>query len=322
MKLSRIAWALVASTAVALCAGEALSQQKKSGKKPAEVYTDPKEAGPDFRTQGEYLGECADKGKCGAQVVALGAGKFDVYFLAGGLPGAGWDKKTRTKVSAATDSTGKVALAGGWSGTIADGVLSGKTPDGARFALPHALRHSPMEGLKPPAKAVVLFDGSSAAEWKGGKLVEGNLLFCGCTSKKGIATGKLHLEFRTPFQPRARGQGRGNSGVYVHGREIQVLDSFGLEGKNNECGAFYGSAKPAVNMCYPPLSWQTFDVEVRPDGKGGLLATVSHNGVKIHEDYAIKGQAGKQAPIHLQNHGNPVVYRNIWFVPDHPGETP
>jgi hypothetical protein len=293
-----------------VAAGEA---GEKTKKKRADTFTDAAEAGPDFQIQGEYVGEIKGKGKYAAQVVALGAGKFDVYFLAGGLPGAGWDTKTRTKVPASIKD-GKVTFAGKeWNGTIEDGVLTGKAGDDADIAFKKVNRKSPTLGAKPPDGAVVLFHGTNASEWQGGKLFEGNLLFCGTTSKKGFAVGKLHIEFRTPFQPKARGQGRGNSGVYILGREIQVLDSFGLKGERDECGAFYGSAKPAVNMCLPPLSWQTYDVEIKPADKGVLHATVWHNGVKIHEDYVIKSSA-KPAPIHLQNHGNPVVYRNIWFV--------
>jgi hypothetical protein len=67
-------------------------------------------------------------------------------------------------------------------------------------------------------------------------------------------------------------------------------------------------------MCLPPLTWQTYDVEVKPDDQGTLRATVWHNGVKIHEDYALAKVGARPASINLQNHGNPVVYRNIWIV--------
>ncbi len=281
-------------------------------KKPPDVSTNPADAGPDFKVQGEYEGEAAGKGKYAAQVVALGAGKFDVWFLAGGLPGAGWDGKTRTKAPATTVD-GKTTIAGSWPGEIGDGTLTAKSSSGETLTLKKVERKSPTIGAAPPEGAVVLFDGKNADEWAGGKVVEGNLLNCGTRSKKAFGPGKLHIEFRTPFQPKARGQGRGNSGVFVLNHEIQVLDSFGLEGKKDECGAFYGSARPAVNMCLPPVSWQTYDVELKPGKEGEMLATVLHNGVKVHEDFVIKG--AKAAAINLQNHGNPVVYRNIWFVP-------
>lgn len=298
-----------------LTAGHA-QQDKKEEKKPApkpSVFLTVEEAGPDYQIQGEYQGTSANNDKLGAQVVALGEGKFDVYLLSGGLPGAGWDKKGRVKVPAKTDG-GKTQLQGkDYSGTLADGKLSGQGPQGS-FSLARVDRKSPTAGLKAPAGAIILFDGSNVDHWGNGKIVEKDLLFCGTNSKTPVGAGKFHIEFRTPFQPKAGGQGRGNSGVYVLGREIQVLDSFGLNGEKNECGAFYGSARPDVNMCLPPLVWQTYDVDIfEKDGK--VLATVVHNGVTIHEDFELG--TGKATPksVNLQNHGNPVVYRNIWHVP-------
>ncbi len=129
--------------------------------------------------------------------------------------------------------------------------------------------------------------------------------------------------------PTARGQGRGNSGVYIQGRyEVQVLDSFGLDGKNNECGGIYSIAEPIVNMCLPPLSWQTYDMEftaARFDDDGKKIqnarATIKHNGVVIHDDLELThGTPGYHAEgpepdsLFLQNHGNPVAFRNIWIV--------
>ena len=246
-------------------------------------------------------------------MVALGDGKFDAYFLTGGLPGAGWDTKGRTKVSAKTDD-GKTSLTGkDWSGTIGAGKVTGSSPLG-EFMLQRVERKSPTLGAKAPEGAIILFDGKNADEWGGGKIVENDLLFCGPSSKKGFAAGKLHIEFRTPFQPKARGQGRGNSGVYMQNFEVQVLDSFGLNGTNDECGAYYGKAKPAVNMCLPPLSWQTYDTEIKVDDKGNTVSTVYHNGVKVHDDLILRKGRPTPTKIQLQNHGNPVVFRNIWFV--------
>ena len=139
-------------------------------------------------------------------------------------------------------------------------------------------------------------------------------------SKKSFKNFQLHIEFRTPFEPFAGGQGRGNSGVYLGNKEIQVLDSFGLKGENNECGGIYGDRAPDVNMCLPPLVWQTYDIEHRagkidPDTKKQAppTVTVRHNGVVIHDNVVLKG-GSNQCNINLQDHGNPVVYRNIWLV--------
>ena len=149
-------------------------------------------------------------------------------------------------------------------------------------------------------------------------------------SKREFRDHELHLEFRTPFEPKARGQGRGNSGVYFQSRyEIQVLDSYGLEGLGNECGGIYGVAAPRVNMCAPPLQWQTYDVTFRAprfDASGkqteNARITAYHNGVLIHDNVEIPGSTtagmggdlSKPGGLYLQDHGNPVRYRNIWVV--------
>jgi hypothetical protein len=301
----------ILAVAIAAIALSQAHSQKKQPDGAKQVFTNSAEAGPDFLIQGEYEGKLgADK--AGAQVVALGDSKFDVYLLPGGLPGAGWNQTDKFKGEAlAKDQT--VSVSGKLVGSIAEGKLVGKTDDGKEFSLTRVERKSPTLGAKPPEGAIILFNGTNADGWTNGKIVEENLLSIGVTSKQGIALGKFHLEFRTPYQPKARGQGRGNSGVFLHGSEIQVLDSFGLTGANNECGAFYGKRKPDVNMCFPPLSWQTYDVDIRQQGDA-LVETVSHNGVIVHQDFVVKKGPVKPANIQLQNHGNPVVYRNIWFL--------
>jgi hypothetical protein len=108
---------------------------------------------------------------------------------------------------------------------------------------------------------------------------------------------------------------------------VQVLDSFGLEGADNECGGIYKASKPKVNMCFPPLSWQTYDIEFKAAKYDGAKKvenariTVVHNGVKIHDNLELKeGTPGRakegpeQLGLFLQDHGNPVVFKNIWVV--------
>jgi hypothetical protein len=158
---------------------------------------------------------------------------------------------------------------------------------------------------------------------------DGTLLAAGCKSKKKFGDYTLHCEFILPFKPLGRGQGRGNSGVYMQDRyEVQVLDSFGLAGENNECGGVYTKARPSVNMCFPPLVWQTYDIDFRAakfDAQGKKVKnanlTVRHNGVLIHDQLEIDGPTGGGQPetaepgaIQLQGHGNPVFYRNVWIA--------
>jgi hypothetical protein len=129
--------------------------------------------------------------------------------------------------------------------------------------------------------------------------------------------------------PNDRGQQRGNSGVYLLDQyEVQVLDSFGLSGENNECGGIYQISKPAVNMCLPPLSWQTYDIDftaAKVDGDKKVApahAVIKHNGVQIHDLKLPRATPGggrmdeRPGPFFLQDHGggDPVRYRNIWVV--------
>jgi hypothetical protein len=320
-------WRSLGVLALVVCV--AVSANASAQKKPAEAFTDAAKAGPDFPVQGEYEGTVG-KDKLGCQVVALGNGQFNAVLLPGGLPGAGWDAKTRLKMTGKTFDGVTALSGGGWTATVGDGKLTGKNPDGAEVKLTRVVRRSPTEGVKPPAGAVVLFDGSGVEEWNGGKLTEDKLLAAGPTTKKTFRNFKLHVEFRLPFRPEAKGQSRGNSGVYVQGRyEIQILDSFGLDGKSNECGGIYTKTAPSVNLCLPPLSWQTYEIEFRmarfdKDGKKTANArfTVVHNGVKVHDDVAVDGPTGHgrkeedtAGPISFQNHGNPVAFRNVWLLP-------
>lgn len=298
------------------------------------TYTDPQKADDDFAFQGEYVGIVKtddEEKKVGIQVIALGQGKFRAVVHEGGLPGDGWDQSERKSVDGERKDDAVVFEKEGITGTVKEGKLTVSAGDRTLAELAKTERKSPTLGAKPPEGAIVLFDGTSADAFEGGKLTEDKLLQQGCTSKQKFGTHKLHLEFRTPYQPEDSGQGRGNSGLYLQGRyECQILDSFGLSGEQNECGGIYSVGKPSVNMCLPPLSWQTYDVDYTAAVyEGDKLVknprvTVKHNGVTIHDDVELPGErnttaapvaAGKEpGPVYLQDHGNPVRFRNIWVV--------
>ena len=319
------------------------------------------EEGRDVDIQGEYVGQLSDDKALGVQVIALGEGAFQAVFFPGGLPGAGWDGQTRVILNGqgrrgaialtapetpgdlqylAHDAARFSAVSNGaaavrdWSATIRRGAIEGRTDDDRTFTAEKVERKSPTLGQAPPEGALVLFDGSNTDHWQGGRLDEERAVLC--TDGNDIRTAEpfqdfqAHIEFMLPFRPYARGQGRGNSGVYLADHyEIQVLDSFGLEGLHNECGGLYTKSRPSVNMCLPPLTWQTYDITFRAarrDGEGrkteNARVTLKHNGVVILDDFEIDGKTGGAAgtpegspgPLRLQGHGNPLVFRNIWVV--------
>lgn len=276
-----------------------------------------------------------------AQVIALGDGNYQAKIL------PEFDKRVpplavlngKMDGAAVKFSDGP----GRWQAAINGKVFSGSATGEVTiaFEMKKVERLSPTLGKKPPEKAVVLFDGTSLDAWKHpngkecgwkrvGEAMEVTPKTGSIISKKAFANHQVHVEFRTPFMPKARGQGRGNSGVYLQGRyEVQVLDSYGLEGHDNECGGIYKISKPAVNMCAPPLQWQTYDITFHApvfdaDGKKTRNArvTVLHNGVEVQKDVEIPdattashgGGAREPGGLYLQDHGNPVQYRNIWVV--------
>jgi hypothetical protein len=331
--------ALVAALAVIQLAADAHGQnrQNRQNRPRFPAMTDVAEAGPDYFLQGEYAGWLFVPTRgyeyTGLQVVALGDGKFEAMEYRGGLPGNGWDRTTRSQLKGQVEN-GTVVLTGPAERLlVGGGVARSVDPQGRELGrLIKVERTSPTMGLTPPANAVVLFNGTSTDEFEPGAKVtpEGNLL-AGVMTKMPVQAFHMHLEFRTPYMPTATGQARGNSGVYIQRRyEVQILDSFGLEGVFNECGALYRQTPPDLNMALPPLTWQTYDIWFTPpqfaaDGKtktANARITVLQNGVPIHWHREITAKTGggqqestQPLPIQLQDHGNPVVYRNIWIVP-------
>jgi hypothetical protein len=193
----------------------------------------------------------------------------------------------------------------------------------------------------PPSDAVVLFNGTDLSAWKsegGGEpkwvLVDGGAVQVNGTgsilTKEEFGDCQLHVEWATPAEVKGDSQGRGNSGVYLQGRyEIQVLDSYNNKTYfNGQAGALYGFSAPLVNASRKPGEWQSYDIifrAPRPAADGKVTpgtVTVLHNGVLVQDHTPVSGQATTaakftgttpQGPLMLQDHGNPVRYRNIWL---------
>ena len=302
--------------------------------------TDRTQVDDDFSFQGEYLGQVqAVDGTAvtfGLQVTALGAGQFSARGYQDGLPGNGWDQETAISWEGVRSDDilvfdgprGRIIIQGG-GGLIID---SSGTAVGQVGKIRRA---STTLGATPPAGAQVLFDGTNVDSFEGGKITPEGLLDVGGLTKTLVNDFRLHLEFRLPYMPYARDQGRANSGVYIQRRyEVQILDSFGLEPVFNGCAALYRQQIPDLNMSFPPLQWQTYDIffnAARWDEAGQKTAdaqiTVYHNGVAVHKDRVVPTKTGagqKEAPtpgpILLQDHGNPIRYRNVWLQLDPPDE--
>jgi hypothetical protein len=193
----------------------------------------------------------------------------------------------------------------------------------------------------PPSDAVVLFDGKDLSKWNHGdqwEVKDGYAVVqkSDITTKDSFGDYQLHVEFATPEKVSGDGQGRGNSGVFLANRyEVQVLDSYGNKTYfDGQCASLYKQTPPMVNACKKPGEWQTYDIlftaprfdeqskEVKVLAPG--YVTVIQNGVAVQNHFALLGNTNfdrpaayekhpLKQPIRLQNHGNPVRYRNIWI---------
>lgn len=334
--MQRFSAAIVACLLTGLLPGAARCAEDDG----APVYTDPEQADADFAFQGEYRGWQRNAGSLrtsepiGLQVVARGDGQFVAMKYPGGLPGNGWSGGNRYQLEGAL-SDGELLIAGDrFDFVIKDGQGTVFNKEGRRCgALTKVRRVSPTMGLTPPPEARLLFTGGEAPLLKDAKFSPEGWLLAGTQTVEAYRNFYLHGEFLLPYKPTATGQARANSGFYLQSRyEVQVLDSFGLEGVANECGALYKSIPPRINMCLPPLEWQTYDIDFREpvfDAAGRKLAnariSVWHNGVLVHNDIEIPNKTGGGSqegpallPIKIQDHGNPVMFRNMWLVETEP----
>lgn len=302
-------------------------------------------------TQGNWEGEFTEGPLEGesitAQIVGTANDEYDAILYLG-------DAKKRVVITGESFRNGLAVFTGdlnlehpaGWFNTLAQsqrGVMEGTITNPQErhvFRMERVTHKSPTLGLEPPQGAVVMLDGTEATraeQWysqsrwitvdNGAMQISGSSTW----TKEQFGDQEIHVEFRTPYMPGARGQARGNAGVYVHGRyEVQVLDSFADEPADNRCGGIYQQAVPIVNMCLPPGEWQTYDITFtapRFDDMGNKTSnariTVKHNGVVIHDDLELQhatpgGLSGNEGPLgHLliQDHGDTVQFRNIWIKP-------
>ncbi|HZZ27946.1 MAG TPA: DUF1080 domain-containing protein [Pirellulales bacterium] len=230
-----------------------------------------------------------------------------------------------------------IALAsGGWA------LLAAEWKSGKIYPEPLIVDPGPPGG--PPADATVLFDGKDMSAWNGAddwEVKDGVVTVnpkspekqAGATTKQSFGDCQLHVEWAEPDAVKGSSQGRGNSGVFLMNRyEVQVLDSYhNLTYYDGQCGAIYKQSPPLVNVCRKPGEWQTYDIIFEApwfDEKGKLskpaYITVLQNGVLVQNHTEIQGSTSwdhpptyeahaYKAPVQLQNHGNPVRFRNIWI---------
>ncbi|MEX2578238.1 MAG: DUF1080 domain-containing protein [Verrucomicrobiales bacterium] len=305
----------------AICAAlAAASAAIGAPKLPVPTWTNPKLAASahiDFTLQGEYRGE-REGGAVGVQAADIGDGNFHVLTYRGGLPGDGWDGSA---IEAEKVGRGELKT------LVAE--------------LKRVERESETLGKKAPEGAIVVFDGEKTEHIKGG--VKKGLLMAGAKTTTAAGDFHLHVEFRLPFKPDRplSSQDRGNSGLYIFDNyEVQVLDTFGLDfdADNNAveteslntqwCASLYKFKAPDVPMAFPPLRWQTYDIDfTAPRFEGeekveNARITVRHNGVVVHDDLELPGGTGagakrpekEKGTLLFQDHGNPVAFRNVWLV--------
>jgi len=299
------------SLAACIALGLSLSSFAASKLTPVPVYTDVKsatEAVADFPLVGEYISK---DGKAAIQVNMLPESTLLVAQYAAGLPGDGWD-----------------------GSAIISSLKSPEELKAVLIGFQKIERHSPSLGKPAPQDAILVFPDDFTN-------VKNGIMMAGGQTTRDLGSFHMHIEFMLPFKPDRylTSQDRGNSGIYIFNNyEIQVIDSFALDlaSENNAietqslntqwCGALYRTKTPDVHMVFPPLQWQTYDIDfTAPEFDGNKKVkpariSVWHNGILIHDDVELQKGTGNgakkpqlaQGTVFFQNHGNPVMFRNIW----------
>lgn len=289
---------------------------------------------PQYALLGEFVGPVL-VGKNRYQPFALqirpvGGDNFEALQYRGGLPGEKTHKPEAMQLIGRRHEDFVVMSGGPWAIVVEKEHCLLVDREGKQVGrLERVIRHSPTLGAQPPKNAIVLFDGTNTDQFTNAQMTSDGLLMQGADLKPMFQDFNLHVEFRLPYMPNATGQARGNSGLYLQSSyELQVLDSFAEEPTINGIGSLYQTRKPDVNMCLPPLQWQAYDVAFTAprwaaDGSKLQNARITAwlNGVKVQNDVELanKTGAGKEEaptllPIRLQNHKDPVRFRNIWLI--------
>jgi len=244
-------------------------------------------------------------------------------------------KKTHVALALIALSAASAALVQGVGYTDTP-VLPGQTWRVHDAERPNPPVIAPGTNGAPPSDAVVLFDGTSTDAWSGGPwaIEDGAMVVNGTgqiQTKESFGDVQLHLEWATPAEAEGESQGRSNSGVFLMGRyEVQILDSFeNRTYADGQAAAMYGQYPPAVNACRAPGEWQAYDIVFEaPRFEGDEVVeparvTVFHNGVLVHHAREFLGATAHRTvpkyaphaaelPLALQDHGNPVRFRNVW----------
>jgi len=298
------------------------------------VHLEPPKNDVSYLLMGEFAGEITagenQKETIGLQIRPLGKGAFEAISYAGGLPGQDKHQPEPTRMVGKLAGDFLVLSGGPWAVFAEKDYCTLISRSGDKLGrLERIVRRSPTLAAPAPEGALVLFDGSDVEQFVNGQMTEDGLLIEGTDFKPMHQDFDLHLEFRLPYMPEARDQGRGNSGVYIQGRyECQILDSFGDLPVFNGAGALYRYRSPAVNMALPPLTWQTYDIRFTAprwaaDGTKVRNARITAwlNGVAVQDDVELEGKTGAGQdesplllPTKLQNHTDPVRFRNIWII--------